>query len=133
MNITPREYFPLISARDQYLKQLDYFEIDHTYYNKLHAEYRFLIDDLFKIMKDNNTLCQYKYVCNELMELRKKLTLELSNKDGGDSKNKSFSVNDLSCEKVDSSIFDDLSNKDHDKKITVDDFLEELSKLMKSQ
>ena len=56
MNITPREYLPLTSARERYLKQLDYFEIDHTYYNKMHFEYRFLIDDLFKIMKDNNTL-----------------------------------------------------------------------------
>lgn len=54
MNINPREYFPLVTARESYLRQLDYFEVKHPHYDTLHREFRFLIDDLFKIMKDNN-------------------------------------------------------------------------------
>lgn len=123
MSTNPRVYFPLLAERENYLRQLDYCNIYHPYYIELHEEYRFLIDDLFKIMQNNKTISQYEIVLVKLTELRKYLEMELSNKDGGGSENdfiKTKSEND------------EIKPPSKSNDESIDELLSSLKSLMKS-
>ncbi len=134
MNMNPREYFPLVTARESYLRQLDYFEVKHPHYDTLHREFRFLIDDLFKIMKDNNTLSRYPLISEKLTELRKSLTLIMSNQDCGEQVMHSNDRNTkpLVGEPLAIKSDHESTSKSDDEQLSLDEFLAELTNLMKS-
>ncbi len=67
-----------MSARLSLLTELNRFNIEHPYYVSILTELIFIVDDLYIIMKNNNTLDMYKIVIAKLIEIRKWLVLVMT-------------------------------------------------------
>lgn len=80
MNLHPREYFALKMAREDFLKNMDYYEVRQPFYSSIYKEFNFLTNDLFNIMIANKTIPRYLLISQTLQELRKWLLTVMSNR-----------------------------------------------------
>ncbi|EKO3906894.1 hypothetical protein GWZ48_004393 [Vibrio fluvialis] len=70
-----------MSARLSLLAELNRFNIEHPYYVSILTELVFIVDDLYIIMKNHNTLDMYKIIIAKLIEIRKWLVLVMTGQD----------------------------------------------------
>ncbi|SHE98674.1 hypothetical protein [Vibrio gazogenes] len=123
-----------MSARLSLLTQLNRVDSRHQYFQAIHAEFCCFVDDLYIIMKNNNTLLMYKLITEKLAQVRKWLVLVMSNKEQA-----AASIQPIpeiakkvvhKSETADSE--DSASSDTTEQEQTIDEFLEEFANLMKS-